>query len=148
VADLSYNEAMKAFSLDAADYALMHYGLSLDYSPESLAHVEVIATALHKEMPKGFFAKLFKRGPSAQDLDLMSKMLGGYVGEVIRRQRGGEWAIFEAFKTLGLKFSEDEWAFPLAKAYKRLTEGAEDDLNAFYKVVMRDVIKPDDMGSA
>jgi hypothetical protein len=141
MADLSYNEAMEAFSLDAVDYALTQYGLTLDFTQESLTHVEAIATALHKEMPKGFLGKLLKRGPSEQDLDLMSKMLGGYVGEVIRRQRGGDWAISEQFNTLGLKFSDDEWVFPLAKAYKRLTNGSEDDLAFFYKVIINDFLK-------
>ena len=127
---------MEAYAEDAVDYARDTFGKSLDYSPESLDALEAIAAQLHKSFPKSFLSKLFKSRPSEMQLDAMSKLLGGYLGEVIRKQKGGNWAINEELQALGLKLEADYWVFPPAKAYKRLVNGAEDNLVSFYRVIM------------
>ncbi|WP_090650265.1 hypothetical protein [Asticcacaulis taihuensis] len=111
MADLAkptWNDAMEAYAADAVDYARDTYGKVLDFSPESLDELEAIAAQLHKSFPKSFLSKFFKPRPSDAQLDSMSKLLGGYLGEVIRRKMGGSWNINEEFHALGLQLAEDD----------------------------------------
>ena len=132
-------DMMAAYAEDAVDYATKSGGKVLDYSPESIAIVEDLAATLHKALPKGFFGKLFARGPSPAQLETMCKVLGGYVGEVIRRERGGEWSVNEELNALGLQLGPETWAFPVAKVHRRLINGSEDNLESFYRVMMTDL---------
>lgn len=84
-------DMMAAYAEDAVDHAKSAGGVTLDYSPASVEAVEAVLTKLHEALPKGFLARLFGRGPSPAEVATVSKMYGGYVGEVLRRARGGEW---------------------------------------------------------
>ncbi len=127
------NDMMAAYAEDAVDYAKQQ-GAVLDYSPGSVATVERLAGHLHKTMAKGFLRKLF--GPSDTRLATMAKMLGGYVGEVVRREIGGEWGIEDQTQGVGLQLALAAWIFPSAKAYKRLLNGPEDSLESFFKIAL------------
>lgn len=127
---------MEAYAEDAVAYAQDAFGKVLDYSPESVETLEAIAAQLHKSFPKSFLGRIFKPRPSEAQLDGMSKLLGGYLGEVIRKQKEGNWGINGELQALGLQLGETYWIFPPAKAYKRLINGAEDNLVSFYRVMM------------
>ena len=68
----------------------------------------------------------------------MSRVWGGYLGEVVRRRFGGEWTIEKypagdfLIVTLNVNGAR---LFPAMKVYKRLTEGADENLLVFYKNV-------------
>src|SRR5438067_2073730 len=85
------DDMMSAYAEDAVDYADSKFGIALDYSQASVEQVERILEQLYAEMPRGLLARLRKPVPSADTIDQICKMLGGYVGEVFRRLRGGEW---------------------------------------------------------
>jgi len=129
------NDMMVAYAQDAVDYALQNFKITLDYSVESIDKIEAIAAQLHSTLQPGGLGKLFKKGPSAEQIDKICKMLGGYVGEVYRRQKGGEWGINDKFKAIGISRG-GLWIFPPAKIHKRLTNGKEDDIWFYFRVLM------------
>jgi hypothetical protein len=124
-----------AYALDAVDHAKATANIQLDFTAESIAQVEEILAMLHDALPKGFFSKLFKRGPSSDDVLTMSKMYGSYVGEVLRRVRGGEWALIDGQVTLA---NGDESIWPIAKVHKRITNGSGDNVAVYFKVLVEE----------
>ena len=131
------NDMMVAYAADAVDFARSNFDVHLDYSDESVQQVESIAGKLHAANPKGFLSKIFRKGPTDENIEIICKMLGGYIGEIYRRSKGGEWAINEEFHAIGLLVDET-WIFPPAKVYKRLTNGAEDDLWFYFRVMLEE----------
>ena len=130
-------EMMSAYAEDAVDFARNNFGITLDYTSESMRQVEAIAERLVQARPKNFVSKLFQKTPSEEELQTVYKMLGGYIGEVYRRVKGGEWAINEEFRALGVQQGSN-WIFPPAKVHKRLTKGAEDNLLTYFIVLTTD----------
>ena len=133
------NEIMAAFAEDAVPYARHHFGIELDYSVASIERVEEIAASLHATRPRGFLARLLRREPSPRQVEILCRMLGGYLGEVFRRVRGGDWEVFrEEGVSLGVRYAASSWIFPPTKVYKRLTNGSEDDLVFYFEMVTQD----------
>jgi hypothetical protein len=133
-------DMMVAYAQDAVDHA-QSSGVALDYSVDSIRSVEDILGKLHATLPRGFWAKLLGKGPTQQDVDQVCKMYGGYVGEVLRKSGGGEWMvdteIVPGQNTICLR-NGDQRIWPVAKVYKRITNGDEDSVWAYGQVVMRD----------
>jgi hypothetical protein len=135
------NDMMLAYALDAVDHAKQVMGVDLDFTLESIEKVESILDAMFRAKPKSLLAKLVKRAPSLKDIDLFAKAYGGYIGEVLRRQGGGEWYLDEDIvpgqTVIGLrKGSVRIW--PAAKVGKRLTNGPEDNVWHYYQVILRE----------
>src|SRR4051812_27722227 len=86
-----YNGAMSAGEIapmmqDLAEQAARlgrEFKINLDYSEGSLEEVERLLARFHDEISSS----------GAGKLDEMSKIWGGYLGEVVRRRFGGEWSI-------------------------------------------------------
>jgi hypothetical protein len=80
--------------------------------------------------------ELLREGPQADPESC--KMWGAYFGEVVRRKFGGEWSIEtypgQQFATLTLTVQGAK-LFPSMKIYRRLTQGASEDLRTFYASV-------------
>ena len=136
------NEIMKAYSLDAIDYA-RKFNKSLDFSEASIDKVEDLCTLLYDDIPKGFFAKLIKKTPSEEMITQMSKMLGAYIGEVMIKYYGGNWSvenILNQGNTVVVNIGELK-TFPVAKVYKRLTNGPEDNVRYYYFVITNELEK-------
>jgi len=133
---------MAAYAEDAVDYA-KKLKRNLDYSEASIEEIEKICTLLYSAVPRTFFKKLFRKAPSDETILQMSKMLGGYLGEVIIKHYGGSWDIEDfmnggntiVLNTGGIK------AFPIGKVYKRLTNGPEDNVAHFYQFLTEDLKK-------
>jgi hypothetical protein len=141
-------DMMVAYAQDAVDMARNNFSETLDYSERSIRIVERCLGKLHDSLPKGFFGKLFGRGPSAEDLHTVAKMFGGYVGEVFRKHHGGEWVLEPAPTASGpvltVVHPDGGRFFPPAKVHKRIVNGPEDNVWVFYQVLTRDYIKKDD----
>ena len=137
------NDMMAAYAEDAVDFAKNNFKLALDYSDSSVELVESMAAQLYDTVPRGMISRLFRKGPSAEDIDQVCKMLGEYIGEVIRKQNGGEWSFNEAVVPgsliIELRIGETQ-IFPPSKVSKRLANGSEDNLYSYYKVVTQDLI--------
>jgi len=125
---------MVAYAEDAVDYARERFGVTLDYSVDSVKHVEEIATKLYESIPTGI-SRFLRKGPKPTEVETICKMLGAYVGEVYRREKGGEWDTNEKFKAIGVRKGES-WIFPPAKIHKRLTNGPEDNVWFYFGVLL------------
>jgi len=120
----------------------------LDFSLESLRHVDVYLEVLHAKPP--------------QDEDATVRVVlrcGAYVGEVIRKSSPNkmhwvafkEAAKFSAFAkglgysvaTAGILWRDPEnMCFPLAKICKFLENGSEDSVYSFAQVILEDQNAP------
>jgi hypothetical protein len=112
------NDVMEAYAKDAEADARKR-GITLDYSEPSLAQVDRILEAL---TPGGV---LSPKSPAEEDaLWMLSKIYGGYVGQVVIKQMGGQWELQDlpgGASRVVLRCSGIQ-AFPPEKVYKRLTE--------------------------
>lgn len=136
------NDMMEAYAQDAVDYAA-HLKRVLDFSEKSIEQVEELCILLYNAIPRGFFKKLIRKAPSEETIIQMSKMLGGYVGEVLIKNYGGSWDI-ENFMNQGetiVLTIEDIKIFPVGKVYKRLKNGPEDNVAHFYSHMTRELKK-------
>lgn len=97
----------------------------LDYSEESLKRMETI---LEKPAAR----------ESESDISETCKIWGSYLGEVVRRRFGGSWSIEtypgKQFATLALNVNESK-LFPSMKMHRRITQGPEENVWSFYKMV-------------
>jgi hypothetical protein len=136
---LSVGDMMGAYAQEAVEYAQRAFNISLDYSEGSVQRVEELLAKLHETMPKGSVNNLFKKGPSPEELDQMTRMMGGYIGEVIKRAWGGRWKLESAafpgqqVITLEVKGGGDIW--PQFKVGKQLINGSADSVWAYFQVL-------------
>ena len=142
--DPSIDSIFEAYSQDLVEFAHAEYRMNLDGSEGSIELVEQLADKIHRSRPKSRLEALWKSDISDEEFDTLCKMLGGYVGEVFRKHQGGHWAINDEWDTYGIRSDDDSWVFPVAKAAKRLTNGQDDSLFAFYKVLSDSNWKVDD----
>ena len=137
----SVKDMMVAFSQDAVDHAKTSAGVTLDYSLESIRQVEAILQELYEAMPRGVLGRLFHKGPSADDVATVCNMYGGYLGEVVRRSGGGEWALdtegAPGEKAVCLR-KGDKRVCPPAKVYERLTNGEADNVWSYFQVLIKE----------
>jgi hypothetical protein len=147
----SLDEMMQEYAERATELG-RDFDITLDYSEESLQGLERILAQLSDEH-RAFVQKPTlansglgwgtqkQRGaqPEVEEqMVMMCKLWGGYLGEVVRRRWGGEWAMDTypgaEFATLTLNVRGAK-LFPSMKVYRRLTEGAGDDVWAFYRKI-------------
>jgi len=158
-------DSIESFSEAATGMAEELFGVELDYSEKSLEHVEDILDQIWNSLSRKGIGKLFgkvkdlsevwdwlslvsmmfsddqdtsSRGsPSDDDLWVMSKVWGSYIGKVIEDRWGGEWGepmevgnhTAMTLNVSGIKI------VPTVKVYKRLTNGPEDNILVYYKVL-------------
>jgi len=123
-------EAMVKDYAQAAVELAKEFKATLDFSENSIMEVEVILTQFAQDISTGM--------PPADEMAEMCKLWGCYLGEVVRRRFGGEWC-FETypgkqFATLTLNVGGNK-LFPSMKVHRRLTEGENDNVWAFFKMV-------------
>jgi len=136
MSEVTANDMMEAYALDAVDFG-KKFEENLDFSRESIERVERICTILFNAIPKNFFTKLIRRNPTDEQKLQISKLFGGYIGEVMRKNFGGSWDIKNPFNqgnTVLLTIGEMEMS-PVAKVYKRLTNGPEDNVWHYFQVL-------------
>jgi len=119
---------MQAFAEQAVRLG-REFKVNLDYSERSLEEVERLLARFHDELTSA--------NPGSK-LEEMSKIWGGYLGEVVRRRFGGEWSIEKypagdfLIVTLNVNGAR---LFPSMKVHKRLTEGSSENIWSFYQSV-------------
>ena len=129
---------MQSYAEDAVRMA-RQFHVDLDYTEQSLGQVERLLGQLHAELQNGNAADSAAIPQlDQQRVDEMSRIWGGYLGEVVRRRFGGEWTIEKypagdfLIVTLNVNGAK---VFPAMKIHKRLTNGAADNLLSFYENV-------------
>jgi len=127
------HESVNAMAGAYAEKAVVkarEFDAQLDYSENSLMEVEVILSQLAGNLPGD--------GASPDEVGEMCKMWGSYLGEVVRRRFGGEWSVEtypgKQFATLTLSVGANK-LFPTMKIHRRLTQGEDDSVWSFYKMV-------------
>jgi hypothetical protein len=133
-------DMMKAYSEDAIELA-GKMGEKLDFSEDSLKKVEDILEKYHNDIPKGFIKRMFKKCPTQEEIIQIAKVWGGYIGEVMHKSFGGEWTLEDLFgeKNLIVLTVGETKIFPVAKAYKRIVNGKEDDIYFYYEVIKKEL---------
>jgi len=118
--------AMAGAYAEQAVQKAREFNTQLDYSENSLMEVEVILGGLARQALEG------------DAVGETCKMWGSYLGEVVRRRFGGEWSVEtypgKQFATLTLSIGGNK-LFPTMKVHRRLTEGEDDNVWSFYKMI-------------
>ena len=128
-------------------------GVELDYSVESLKHIDSALQQLHGDLPDGDEAK--DLSAAGEQVQFVTFSFGSYVGEVIRRRMSpaARWDGYESFsekeknlfgpeENLGNAFYvrwQDGMTFPLSKVLKFLQNGSEDSTYFYARVILKDV---------
>jgi len=139
----SLEAMMEGYAQAAAELAQRQFHQKLDFSAESIDALDEILV-LVGESPE-------------LDLDFQVRLWGSYLGEVLRRRYAGNWEMTQypgapggsdrvvspsnpvAVPAVEVRGSR---LFPLMKVHRRLTQGEEDDLRAFFTMVTERLGKP------
>lgn len=120
-----------AQSQAAVKAAKLEWKESLDFSDDSLDAIERIMGKLHarsqQTAPGGGFTD--------EQLTQASKVWGAYVGEVIRRQYGGQW-LTAADGVLQLALSGTT-AQPIVKVRNRIVNGPADNIRFYFAAMAK-----------
>ena len=122
---------MEGYAQAAVETAKGEYRQRLDYSADSINVLDEIIVLVSESVDI--------------DLDFESRLWGSYLGEVIRTRYAGSWEMTQypggqvAVPAVEVRGSR---LFPLMKVYRRLTNGEEEDLRAFYNMVTERLGKP------
>jgi hypothetical protein len=133
---ISANDLMKAYAEDAIKYAA-ELQKDLDHTTQSIQVLEDICALLHKKKNLNFLQRLFIKPPTEKSIIDMATRLGAYLGEVIRNKTGGEWKIEDPTgegNTMVLQLG-DVKIFPVARVYRRLKDGNENNVWHYYQSV-------------
>ncbi|MFT7562110.1 MAG: hypothetical protein ACI93R_004044 [Flavobacteriales bacterium] len=122
----------EAFSLDCVDWVLSQTKVKLDWSNESVQHIEGLLNSLSNMAAKN--------PPPEERIEDFSKMFGFYIGEVYRKNYGGvEWGdvIIDGNPHYGLGYIDSGEAFiwPIVKVNKRLVLGPEENVLHYYQTI-------------
>ena len=75
-------EQMKADALEAQKFSRKHLVLELDFSEASIESIESNLNTVEYAI---------SGGNSDENLDMLARIWGAYIGETLRRECGGEW---------------------------------------------------------
>lgn len=115
------NDTMASRAADAVAHAAEVMGKRLDYSVESLWLIDEILTQFHEDLPRGVLKWLGRRA-NGEEVGAVCEMYGGYIGEIMRTQIGGEWQLPAGGPFAGapsIAFG-DELSSPVLKAHERI----------------------------
>jgi hypothetical protein len=120
-----------AYSQDMVDLARERFGISLDWSDNSIQQIERIAALLHDHYVKDH--------PPEETIAPFYKMLGSYLGEVFRKNHKGTWGwvTLKGARFPGMKREPSSLFWPWGKARNRIFNGPEDDLWQYYQYLLR-----------
>ena len=131
------DDMMQEYAEKAVELA-RDFDVQLDFSESSVQALERILAQLHDEHRAFAAGRTSPEQAVEEQMVMMCKLWGGYLGEVVRRRWGGDWAMEtypgENFSTLTLNVRGGK-LFPSMKIYRRLTEGPADNVWSFYERV-------------
>ncbi len=115
----------------AVKTAKLDWRESLDFGEDSLDAIERIMTRMHARSRNTAPGE----GVTEEQLTQASKMWGAYVGEVIRRQYGGQWST-GADGALQLALS-GYTAQPVVKVRTRIVNGPADNIRFYFAAIAK-----------
>jgi hypothetical protein len=131
--DEELTKLMQMYAEDAVGIAKKQFGVTLDYSEQSILTVDEI---LDKMTGGGIISPASLSPEDEESLWLHCKAYGGYVGEVIVRHIGAVWKARSSdddSATIELLIADRLKASPPQKIWKRLTESNLDRTLGYYR---------------
>jgi hypothetical protein len=127
--DSELHEIIKNNCNTAVKYAAS-FGYTLDLSDESINKVEEILDYYANDL----LSLNQDESPTENQIWSMASIWGSYVGEVMVRNIGEpcRWVYVEGEY---LVEAQGATANPIGKAFKRLINGSEDNINSFYDII-------------
>lgn len=131
--DPKIQKIAEAYSQDAVDFSAKQFGIKLDWSDASIANVEKALAQMN--------SSYVSTSPKPTDEQVMSfaKAYGSYVGEVYRRNHGGEWGMVNlgGGRFPGLRTTSGSSFWPWGRVFNRITKGAEDSIADYYVALLK-----------
>lgn len=123
------SERVAANVLEAQRFSRKHFVLELNFSEASVHDIEEQVDTV---------SYTIRGGNSPENIEMLSRAWGSYLGEIIRRKHGGEWvALGEGEQErLALRTPQGD-LFPLEQVRRRLTEGASANLEQYLQDATR-----------
>jgi hypothetical protein len=113
---------------EMVQFATVELGLKLDWSDASIEDIEALSGQLHDDL---------RRARAAYgDVEKLAQLLGSYVGEVFRRNHGGEWGIVDirSKRVLALRSAHGSAVmWPIERIKQRIRVGATSNVWAYYQ---------------
>jgi hypothetical protein len=131
-------ESMQSHATAGVFWAREMFGISLNYSEESLHDVEGILLKLRDRLPKHKLDRFLKGRVVRRESLEIAIVWGSYVGEVIRRQWNGEWTTGNLKKSKLLLTPlqvQDITLFPIEKIYLWLGQQRDGGLWEYYQSI-------------
>lgn len=118
-----------AYALDAVDHAKTKFGIALDWSDRSIANVETILTRLHADYVKS------KTQIPDDAIATLAKAYGSYIGEVYRRNHGGDWGMMtlDGLDFPAVKARSGVAFWPIGRVTNRIKNGSGDNVAFYYR---------------
>ena len=135
---LDLEATMRVYADEAVTIAQEDFHIQLDYTEDSLEDVEAILDAIYNALPRDEWGDLDPTTEIQRWLDEMSVFWGAYIGEVILHYWEGEWTLQvppDFKETTALRVGSLQ-IYPISKIYRRLLEGFEHDIVAFYEEII------------
>jgi hypothetical protein len=129
-------ETVAAYDTAARDAAWRWGQHVFDHSEATLEPLEAILDEIHRHLHEPSLRRRLGLGPSESDVEQWANLWGIYLGEVLRKRLGGEWMMGheEAPSLLALAIDAETVAFPTARVFRRLTEGAAESVVEYYRM--------------
>ena len=127
----------KAYDDAALEAAWRWRAEKFDHSPETVVMLEQMMEELHGELNRTSFKRRMGLGPNETDTMHWANLWGIYLGETLRREIGGRWITGheEAPNLLAVEFDDGTVIFPTARVFRRLTDGAAENVADYYNAV-------------
>jgi len=110
-----------------ATFLAQKFGKKPDYSDQFVAEVEDVMNLLHIDLPTS--------KPPEDVVQDMATIFGSYLGETFRRNQGGQWGISNGIPAL--RTPQGIECYPWMRAWKRLTNGDEDNVLHWYQYLLK-----------
>jgi len=132
---------VEQYLVAARDAAVRWRSVPFDYMPATIDLLEEMLEELHQELNRKSVRRRFGLGASEVDVTQWANLWGIYLGETLRRQFGGTWITGheEAPTLLAVEFPDGTVTFPTARVFRRLSDGAAENVVEYYQTVQREV---------
>jgi len=113
---------------EMVQFATVELGLKLDWSDASIEDIEALSGQLHGD--------LRRERAALGDVEKLVQLLGSYVGEVFRRNHGGEWGMVDirGKHVIALKPAHGSAVmWPVERIKQRIRVGAVNNVWAYYQ---------------
>ena len=131
-ADPEIGKIVLGLARQAATVSKQKFGERLDFS---LRSIKLLDNQLQQ-----FHEMVIVERPTDKELSGFAQLYGAYLGEVIRLAHGGEWGICDLAdqsQETALLVPGPGAIFPVSKVYRRILEGAEENVWAYYELTVK-----------